>query len=125
MREKDSYGVEGLKKDLSVAETHLKELEERYRQQSSIDPDDAAHLRSLKEEIRETEKDIDLKKELIMILGNEEFCYEHGDIFDRFLNLEGEPFEDEIIRVGYPLRGLGLALLMELRDRYYKWKEKK
>jgi hypothetical protein len=79
----------------------------------------------LKEEIKVVKRDIELKKELIMILGDEKFRYEHGDIFDWFFNLEGHPFEDDIIRVGYPLRGIGLALFLELRESYYKYKEEK
>lgn len=125
MGKEDAYGVEGLRKELSAAEEHLQELESRLEMERSLDPSNEENLRSLKEEIKELKKDISLKKELILILGDEEFNYEHGDIFDRFLKLEGEPFEDEIIRVRYPLRGIGLALLMELRERYYKNKNGK
>jgi hypothetical protein len=125
MRKEDAYGVEGLREDLSAAEEHLLELESKFETERSLDHSNEEILRALMEDIKKVKKDISLKKELIMILGDEEFNPEHGDIFDRFLKLEGEPFEDEIIRVRYPLRGVGLALLMEIRERYYKFKEGK
>lgn len=125
MKGEESDMVKGLREELSLAEGRLVELigELNRERSANLLNDDA--LSSLKKEIGELKKEIKLKKELIMILGDEEFCYEHGDIFDRFLTMSGEPFEDEIIRVGYPLRGIGMALLMEIREKYYKMIEER
>ncbi len=124
MEEKESDVVAKLRLDLSIGEKHLMELTERYKKLNDTDPMNEKDLKELKMEIKEAKKDVILKKELIMILGDEQFYHLHGDIFDRFLQMKGEHFDDEVIRTRYPLRGLGMVLFMELREKYYQMKNR-
>ena len=124
MGREESETVKKLREELSLSEKHLEELNEEYEGIKDNDPTNKNELKEIKKKIKEVKKTISQKKELIMILGDGEFHSEHGDIFDRFLDKEGEPFEDEVTRVNYPLHGIGLALFMEIREIYYKLKDR-
>jgi hypothetical protein len=85
-------------------------------------------LESLKKEIKEIKKRIDSNEEIKRMIDNKHQEYKkHGDIFDSLLD---RPFDSHggigegTRQATLPLKGAGLMILFELREKYYKWKEK-
>ena len=120
----ESEYVLGLRKELEVYE---KELSELVNEMDPIisDPSKAEIVKELKVQIKEKKKIIGHHKELIMILGDEDFNYEHGDVFDRLFTLKGESVNNPVAGIRFPFGGMGMAIFLELREFYYKWRSKK
>lgn len=125
MGREESDRVKQLREELFLSERQLEKLKIEYGELNKGKPLNKKKLNEIKGKIKETTRRIDQKKELIMILGDDQFNSEHGDIFDRFLNKESGHLDDEVTRVDYPFHGIGLALFMELREKYYKFKKEK
>lgn len=106
-----------------------KEKELQYQKQfSDSSKESKQNLESLQKEIKEIKKHIESNEEIYRLIDNKHQEYKkHGDIFDDLLD---RPFDshggigDGTRQATLPLGGTGLMILMEIRKRYYKWKEK-
>lgn len=115
-----------LDKDHQLLHEKEKELQSLEQWVDSSE-DSKEELESLRDETKEIEKRIDLNEEIKEIIDNKHKYKKHGDIFDDLLD---RPFDSHggigegTRQATLPFKGAGLMLLFELRERYYKWKEK-
>lgn len=109
---------------LLIKEKELENLEQFFKSSKDSNQD----LELLQKDIREIEKRINSNEEIKRIIDNKHQEYKkHGDIFDDILD---RPFDSHggigegTRQATLPFKGAGLMVLMEIRERYYKWKEK-
>ena len=108
--------------------TEKEEELQNFKQLFDSSKDPKQNLESLQREIKEIEKRINSNEEIKRIIDNKHQEYEkHGDIFDGILD---RPFDSHggigegTRQATLPFKGAGLMVLMEIRKRYYKWKDK-
>jgi len=116
-----------LEKDNQLLGEKERELHD-LRQLTDSSQDSRENLGSLQKEITEIKKRIESNEEIKRMIDNKHQEYnKHGDIFDDLLD---RPFDSHggigegTRQATLPLKGAGLMILFELRERYYKWKEK-
>lgn len=116
-----------IEKDQELLQKKNDELE-LLKSQSETSDDMNENIDSINKEIKEIRRQIDSNTEIKEILDpNIQYYQKHGDIFDDILDRSfdshggiGEGGRQGMLPVG----GVGLVLLLEIRERYYKWKEK-
>jgi hypothetical protein len=116
-----------IEKDREFLKKKIQELE-LLQSQSSISDDVGENIDSVNKEIKEIRRRIETNVEIYEILDpNVQFYQKHGDVFDDILD---RPFDSHggigeggrIVTL--PAKGIGLMMLLEIRERYYWWKEK-
>ena len=119
--------MDEIERDQKLLQKKIHELE-LLKSQFSTSDDVSENIDSLNKEIKEIKRRIDTNTEINEILDpNVQFYQKHGDIFDDILD---RPFDSHggigegTRQATLPLKGVGLMLLLEIRERYYKWKEK-
>ncbi len=101
---------------------------EPLKSQPTKSDDVKENIDSINKEIKEIRRRIETNTEIKEIIDpNTQYYQKHGDIFDDILD---RPFDSHggigegTRQATLPLKGIGLMLLFEIRERYYKWKEK-
>jgi DNA repair exonuclease SbcCD ATPase subunit len=118
---------EELDKDNQLLLEKEKKLQNLKRFTDSLNDSDQ-NLELLQNEVKEIKKRIKSNEEIKRIIDNKHQEYKkHGDMFDDILDRSFEShggISEGTRQATLPLRGAGLVILMEIRERYYKWKEK-
>jgi len=116
-----------IEKDRELLQNKVDELE-LLKSQSATSDDVKENIDSITEEIKEIRRRIETNTEIKEIIDpNTQYYQKHGDIFDDILD---RPFDSHggigegTRQATLPLKGIGLMLLFEIRERYHKWKEK-
>jgi hypothetical protein len=116
-----------IEKDKKLLQKKIDELE-LLKNRSATSYDVNENIDSIEKEINEIRRRIDTNTEIKEIIDpNKQYYQKHGDIFDDILD---RPFDSHggigegTRQATLPLKGAGLMLLLEIRERYYKWKEK-
>lgn len=116
-----------IEKDQELLQKKIDELE-LLKNRSATSDDVNENIDSIEKEIKEIRRRIETNTEIKEIIDpNTQYYQKHGDIFDDILD---RPFDSHggigegTRQATLPLKGVGLMLLLEIRERHYKWKEK-